>query len=267
MKTVSIVIPAHNEEKRIKKTLESYSEFFREKKIKGEIKDFEILIVINNSQDRTEEIVKEFLKKYPEIRYLNFKQGGKGFAIIEGFKYALGKENEFIGFVDADMSTAPEYFYELIKNIKGYDGAIADRWNRKSILQYSLPKKIRSRIYNLWVRALFLLPYKDTQCGAKLFKREILERNIRKIVSSDFNFDVALLFCLRKEENARIISVPTVWKEAEGSTIFSIKSPIRMFLSALRLRLVHSRFRFFLRAHHKLPEKLKISSLIEKIRH
>ncbi len=267
MRTITIVIPAHNEERRIRRTLENYGEFFREKKKKKEIKDFEILIIINNTHDGTEEIVKKFSKKYKEIKYLKFEQGGKGFAIIEGFRNALKGGNEIIGFVDADMSTPPSAFYELIRNIRSYDGAIADRWNRKSSFQYSSFKKIRSKIYNFWVRALFLFPYKDTQCGAKVFKREILEKNMRKVVSSDFNFDVALLFCLRKEANARILSVPTVWKEAEGTTTFSIKSPIMMFLSAFRLRVFHSPFKFLLRAHGKLPERFRIHSLIGRIKH
>jgi glycosyltransferase involved in cell wall biosynthesis len=267
MRTISIVIPAHNEERRIRRTLEKYGEFFREKKKKKEIKDFEIVIIINNTHDGTEEIVKKFSGKYKEIRYLKFEQGGKGFAIIEGFKDALKKGNEIVGFVDADMSTPPFAFYELIKNIRGYDGAIADRWNKKSIFQYSMFKKIRSRVYNFWVRALFLFPYRDTQCGAKIFKREILEKNMKKVVSSDLNFDVALLFCLRRETNARIISVPTVWREEGGSTVFSIKSPIRMFLSAFRLRIFHSPFKFLLRAHSRLPERIRVNSLIEKIKH
>ncbi len=257
---ISIVIPAHNEEQRIRKTLESYGSFFVEKKKKKEIKNFEILVVINNTQDRTEEIVKDISKKYSEIKHLNFKQGGKGFAIIQGFKDALKRNNELIGFVDADMSTPPEAFYDLIKNIRNYGGIIADRWHKKSVIlpKQSFFRRFISRAYNLLVRSLFLLPFKDTQCGAKLFKRNILEKNLNKLVTSNWGFDIALLYCLRKESKARIKSIPTLWHDEAGSRINLKKTPVRMFASCIRLRLIHSPFKFVVRAYRKLPEGLKI---------
>ncbi len=259
-KMISVIIPAHNEEKRIRKTLETYGSFLAEKKKKEEIKDFEILVVINNTQDKTEEIVKEASKKYPEIRHLNFKQAGKGFAIIEGFKDALRRNNELIGFIDADMSTPPEAFYDLIKNIKNYDGIIADRWHKKSIItpKQSLFRRFISRGYNLIVRTLFLFPYRDTQCGAKLFKREILEKNLSKLVTSNWGFDIALLYCVRRESHARIKSTPTIWHDEIGSKVNLKKTPIRMFASSIRLRLIHSPFKFIVRAYRKLPRALKI---------
>ena len=257
---ISIVIPAYNEEKRIGNILEGYGNFFKEKKKNKEIDDFELLIVINNTKDKTEEVIKKFAKKYKEIRYLNFKEGGKGFAIKEGFKDALKRENDLIGFVDADMSTPPEAFYDLIKNIGNYDGIIGDRWHEKSIItkKQGLSRRIISRGYNLIVRTLFLLSFRDTQCGAKLFKRKVLEKNINKIVSSQWNFDIALLFCLRKESKAKIKSIPTIWNNDEDSKVNLKSTPVRMFASSIRLRLIHSPFRFIVKAYRKLPQKLKI---------
>lgn len=257
---ISIVIPAHNEEKRIKNTLENYGSFFLEKKKKGEINDFEILVVINNTQDKTEEIVKEFSKKYKEIRHLNFKQGGKGFAIMGGFKDALKRDNELIGFVDADMASPPEAFYELVKNIGRYDGIIADRWHKKSkiIPKQSLFRRFISRGYNIIVRVLFLMPFRDTQCGAKLFKRKVIEDNQKKLKTINWNFDIALLYCLRKESNAKIKSIPTIWHDEKGSKVNLKRTPIMMFASSMRLRLIHSPFEFIVRFYRKLPERMKI---------
>ncbi len=261
---VSIVIPAHNEEKRIGKTLEDYTKFFRNKK--EEIEKFELLVVLNACEDNTKKIVKKVKKRFKEIKYLDFKRGGKGFAIREGFKDALKRDFDLIGFIDADMSTPPKSFYFLIKNIKNADGAIANRWDKRSVFNYSLLKKIRSRIYNIYVRILFLFPpdFEDTQCGAKIFKSSILEKNIGKLISSDFNFDVALLFCLKNEDNAKIKSLPTFWEEKGGSKVFSIKSPLRMFLSAIRLRLFHSPFKFIIKFYGKItPEKLKLHNILK----
>ena len=113
MQRISIIIPAHNEEKRIGRILKKYSKFFREKK-----EFFVIIVVLNACKDNTLGVVKEFQKKFKEIKFLEFEQAGKGFAIIEGFKEALRKDFELIGFVDADMATPPEAFYALIENIK-----------------------------------------------------------------------------------------------------------------------------------------------------
>ena len=258
---ISIIIPAHNEEKRIGKILDNYGRFFEEKKKNREIKDFEILVVLNNTNDNTEDVVKKFSKKYPEIRNcLNFKEKGKGFAIIRGFEDALKRNNQLIGFVDADMSTPPEAYYDLIKNIKGYDGIIANRWDKKSVIntKQNLLRRFVSRGYNIIVRTFFFFNYKDTQCGAKLFKREILKNHLKKIVSTQWNFDVALLFCLKKEANARIISIPTIWNDEKESKINIRKTPIAMLLSVIKLRLIHSPFRFIVRFYRKLPNKLRI---------
>ncbi len=265
---ISIIIPAHNEEKRITETLENYGKFFREKKAEKEIRDFEILVVINNTQDRTEEIVKSFIKKYSEIRYLKFKEGGKGFAIIEGFREALKRGNRLIGFVDGDMSTPPEAFYDLImvlKKNKKIDGVIADRWNRKSIIQpkQTFLRRFVSRGYNLIVRALFLFPYQDTQCGAKMFRREFIEKTIHKLKTIGWGFDIALLFCLKKETDAKIISIPTIWKDKQESHINLKKIPLLMFLSAIRLRMMHSPFNFLVRFYRKLPKKLKLNEILK----
>jgi glycosyltransferase involved in cell wall biosynthesis len=256
---ISIVMPAHNEEGRIGKTLEDYGSFFKEKKVKGEIKDFEIIVVINNTRDKTQEIVKKRSKKYPEIKSFNFEQGGKGFAIIEGFKEALRGSAELIGFVDADEATPPQAFYDLIENVKDYDGIIADRWHKKSKIlpKQSLFRRFISRGYNLVVRTLFLMPYRDTQCGCKLFKRKVLEENCKKLVTSNWGFDIALLYCLRKESSARVRSIPTIWRDEKGSRVNLKKTPIRMFASAVRLRLIHSPLKDFVRLYRNLPEKWK----------
>ena len=124
---ISIIIPAHNEEKRIEKTLKRYLEFFKNLKKEKRL-DFEVIIVINNTKDKTEEIVKKYCKKYKEISYMNFERRGKGFAIIKGFEDSIKRKNDLIGFVDADMSTSPESFYDLIKNIKDSDGILANRY-------------------------------------------------------------------------------------------------------------------------------------------
>lgn len=226
---ISIIIPSYNEEKRIGKTLDKYCNFLRSKL------DFEILVVLNNCNDNTLEVVKNAMRKHKEIRYLNFKQGGKGFAIIEGFKDVLKRKNDLIGFVDADMSTSPEAFYDLIKNIKNYDGIIASRRIKGAQIEKTLPRTIISFSFNFIVRSLFLLPYQDTQCGAKLFKRETIEEVIRELTQTGWIFDIDLLYRLKKKK-FKIKEFPTVWEDKEGTSIRFVRTSLKMFLDLMKMR-------------------------------
>jgi glycosyltransferase involved in cell wall biosynthesis len=249
MEKLIIIIPAYNEEKRIENTLKEYSKFFGEKERKKEIK-YRILVVINNSKDKTEEIVKNYKKRNKKIDYLNFKQGGKGFAIIEGFREALkDRDSSLIGFVDADMATSPEAFYDLAKNIDDFEGIIASRYVKGAVVKpkQSLQRIIVSRVFNFLVRSLFFMKYKDTQCGAKLFKRKAIESIINSLGMTQWSFDVDLLYQLKKR-NISVKEYPTIWADKEYSKVNFMKAGPRMALSAVRLRIINSVFEPLLRA-------------------
>jgi len=243
MERLSIVIPAYNEERRIGATLEAYSSFFEglrnEKKL-----DYEILVVINGTTDRTEEIVREFCASNKRIRYLNFRQGGKGFAVIEGFKDALKRDNDLIGFVDADMATLPEDFYELVKKIRGWPGAIASRYVRGAIIdpKPTFQRLIAKRVFNMWIRAWLFLPYRDTQCGAKVFRRDIVEIFLPELKMSGWAFDVDILYCL-KRKGIKLLEIPTNWSDRGYATINFWQAGPKMTLAVLRLRLLNSHFK------------------------
>jgi glycosyltransferase involved in cell wall biosynthesis len=258
---LSIVIPAYNEEGRITPTLEAYGNFFLEKKMVEGLES-EIIVVVNNSTDNTLNIVHEFSQKYLNIKYINLIPGGKGFATIMGFKEALQNNSDLIGFVDADMSTKPEAFYELYENISDSHGVIASRWKRNSKVERSFGKLVRSKGFNILVRSLFLFPYKDTQCGAKLFRREIIEKIVNHIEIPEWAFDVNILY-LCKKYGYKIKEIPTTWEDKFESKIDSINVPIRMAGGVIRLRLLNSPFDFFVEAYDKLLSKrLKIHGLI-----
>jgi len=253
---LSIIIPAHNEEKRIQKTLEDYGKFFS-RKFK---KDFEIIVVLNACTDSTLHIVRNLRKKYPQIRYLDLKKGGKGYAIIEGFKTAKG---EITGFVDADDSTDAEEYFKLIKAVD-VDGVIASRYIKGSVIEpkQSIKRIIVSRIFNFMIRALFLMNYKDTQCGAKVFKRNAIKAVLPSLGITHWAFDVDLLYQMKRKK-FRIREYPTVWRDKEYSKLNFAKAGPSMALSIIRLRLIHSPFRFIVRAYDMLPEGIKFRSLLK----
>ncbi len=253
---LSIIIPAHNEERRIEPTLLAYASFLREKTKKKILKGFEILVVLNACRDRTLDVVKRCRKKYGEIRFLNFTRGGKGFAILEGFKDAKGS---FVGFVDADMATPPEAFYDLAEHLEGYDGVIASRWLKGAQIstRQTLLRRITSRGFNFLVRSFFLMPYRDTQCGAKLFTKDVVREIVSDVGTTAWAFDVDLIYKIRKKKY-RILEWPTTWNDKKESVLNLKKVPLQMFLGILRLRLLNSPFRFAVRFYDKLPEFVKV---------
>lgn len=256
---IGIVIPAYNEEKRIGKTLKDYSKYFEDKNKKTK-NEYSILVVINNTKDKTEDVVKSAIKKSKIISYVNLKKGGKGYAVTEGFKILLTKKYDYIGFVDADLSTPPEAFNDLLINIKNYSAAIGDRWSSRSIISHKQPmlRRIASRVFNLLVKLLFFMDYHDTQCGAKIFKAKELAKVVPNVFITQWAFDVNLLYLYRRN-NFKVIEVPTTWQDKSQSHVDTIRASIKMFSGIMRLRLIYSPFNFVIRAYDKMPAFLKIN--------
>jgi len=249
---LSIIIPAHNEEGRIGKTLKDYGDFFR-KKYK---KNFEIIIVLNGCVDNTIQIVKKYAKTFSQIRCLNFKQSGKGFAIIEGFKIAKG---DLIGFTDADDSTSAEEFDKLAEKINGLNGIIASRYVKGAVVHPKQPLQriIVSRVGNLIIRLLFHLKIKDTQCGAKLFRKNTIKKILPALGTTEWGFDIDLLYQIKKN-NFGIKEMPILWKEGGGSKLKILKASLQTLFAVIKLRLIYSPFKFIIRIYGLLPENIKL---------
>lgn len=256
MEKVGIIIPAHNEEKRIGETLKVYSEFFENLK-KTKQADCLLFVVINGSNDRTNQIVTEFSKKHKILDFIDLKRGGKGYAVTQGFNLLLQRDFDLIGFVDADLATSPEEFYKLIQNIKHSDAIIASRYlkNSKVFPKATFRRLIVSRVFNILIRTLLFLPYRDTQCGAKLFKKESIKKALPKITFSQWAFDVDLLYQIRKL-GFQIREFPTVWVDKEYSKINFWRSGPWMALAIIRLRLIHSPFKGFVKFYDAFLSKL-----------
>lgn len=235
---LSIVIPAYNEEKRLNKEriLDNYVSYFS----KIYKNDFEIIVILNGCKDDTLFVVKQAAKKFKQIKYLDIKEAiGKGGAVIEGFRIA---KSDLIGFVDADQSTKADAFYDLVKKINGFDCIIASRYMKGSVVNPSQPffRRIPSIVFNLIVRVFFCLNFKDTQCGAKLAKKDALKSILNDLSVKKWAFDIDLLYCLKKK-GFMVVEIPTVWSERIGSKL-TFKTPYEMFISILKLRWNHLPF-------------------------
>jgi glycosyltransferase involved in cell wall biosynthesis len=247
MVKLSIIIPAYNEEKRIVKTLEQYTAYF-DKQLK---KKYEIFVAINGCTDNTLSVVKKFAKKNQTVNYKDFgKVNAKGDAIIQAFHII---NTEYVGFVDADCATPPHAFYALYTQIGSADGIIASRWMKGAIMtpKQPLKRRIASRCFNLLVRILFLLPYKDTQTGAKLFKKTPLKSILPELGHSRWGFDIDLLYILRRH-GYKVKETPTEWHDDSYSHLRIAKASFEMFLSVIRLRLIYSPFRFLVHFYNTI---------------
>lgn len=241
MKRISIVIPAHNEAGRIGRTLEHYSTFFDHKHNEQQL-DYELLVVLNGCKDNTRHVVEQAMQVHKNILMLDLVEAGKGLAIAVGFRDALRRPNDYIGFVDADMATRPEHFAELLEHIHGYDGVIASRYMEGSDIYPARPfikKWGRKLFYHSLIRLMFGLSYTDYQCGAKIFTRKVVETIASQFKIRQWAFDVELLY-LCKKYGFKINEVPTVWRDQADSKLKVMRAGTRMMGSLFEIRKYHS---------------------------
>lgn len=241
---LSIVIPAHNEESRLAPTLRSYCDYFRQVYQNR----YEVIVVANACEDHTAALAREISTEYPEIRVIEEpRRVGKGGALLIGFDEAGA---EVVGFVDADGSTPPAAFHQLVRELDSADIVIASRWHPQSVVEPRQPWKRRcaSRIFNLLVRVLFGLRISDTQCGAKVFRRDAYAAVRHDLGLTRWAFDVDLLYQFRRH-GFRIKEIPTVWRDVAGSKLNLKRAVIEMSLAITRLRLLYSPFRFIVKLY------------------
>ena len=238
-----ILIPAYNEERRIEPMLREYARYFQAN-YDGR---FQFVVVLNGCTDDTLGVVRRVAADFPMVRPLEFREAiGKGGALIEGLKLAaLG---DLIGYVDADGATAPPAFLDLVRHIGAADCVIGSRWLPGAVIHQSQTgnRQFASRVFHFIVQLLFWLNIRDTQCGAKVMKREVIEKIHSALRIADMAFDINLLVSIRRA-GFKILEVPTEWTDKAGSKVALGRSSFTMFLSVVRIRLIYSPFYKMLR--------------------
>ena len=230
-----ILIPAYNEEARIEPVLRDYAQFFQTH-YSGK---FRLFVVLNGCTDNTLGVVQKVAAEFPEVRALEFRSAiGKGGALIEGLR--LASLGDLIGYVDADGATPPHAFLDLVKKINGADCVIGSRWLPGAVSHQSQTnnRRFASRVFHFIVQLLFWLNIRDTQCGAKVMKREVIEKIHPRLQIADMAFDINLLVSI-KRAGFRILEVPTEWTDKAGSKVALARSSLTMLLSVIRIRLIY----------------------------
>lgn len=232
--SISVIIPAYNEEKIIFDTLGRISSYLTK-----HFEFYEIIVVDDGSKDMTFEMAIEFKKLFSNIRILrNQTNRGQGYSIKKGFFAANG---EWILCSDADLSTPIGEIKKLIAWIhSGFDLAFGSRKLPGSLILLRQPfyRELMSRAFNLIVRATVLPGVMDTQCGFKLFKREVVNQFVDKMTTDGFCFNVELLFLARKS-GLKIKEVPIKWYDNPESSVRLCIDSIQMFLDLFRIRRRH----------------------------
>jgi glycosyltransferase involved in cell wall biosynthesis len=235
MKKLSIIIPACNEENYLKETLDSYIAYFS----RDSMPDFEILVICNGCTDATPEIAEAYNTDSASLKSINIQDRiGKGGALKKGAAMATG---DVIAFVDADNSIIPSEMWKLIQPIGDtVDGTIGSRSLPGAVIIKGKPITWRaaSKGFNWLVRMLFGIPFRDTQCGAKIFKKEVLDAIMPDVIISGMTFDVEILWRANKK-GYRIKEMPIIWSHEpkQGSTNNLPGTILRIALEMARLRL------------------------------
>jgi len=230
--TLSIVIPAHNEEKRLPRTLDHILAWR-----KGKEFSTEIIVVNDGSTDDTEMVVKHYAKIHPSVILIDHLMNvGKGSGIRDGVLRAKG---DIIIFTDADDSTPIEEADKLLRGIRGgADIVIGSRWVDRKLQTQPQPwyRRLNGRAYNLLLRNILGLDLTDTQNGFKAFTRKAGKAvfTVQKI--RGWGFDAESLF-FAKKLGFKVVEVPVEYKYySEGSKIRPYRDGARMLFELLMVR-------------------------------
>ena len=235
MDSLSIVIPAYNEARRLPQTLNRILDWLKQQTLPF----CEIVVVDDGSSDSTPALVEEYARSHSGVRLLrNPGNRGKGYAVRHG---ALDATGDWILSTDADLSTPIEEVSKLFQAADKHqaDIAIGSRAVDRSLVEIHQPllREYSGRFFNLLMRAATGLPFRDTQCGFKLFRSDAAKRVFPLQQQDGFSFDVEDLVIASKL-GLRVVEVAVHWRNAEGTKV-SLSQGLKSFSDLMRIRANH----------------------------
>ena len=226
-RSISIIIPAYNEEKRLPATLDK----IRENLCHAAWEFWEIIVVDDGSRDATAEVARR-----GNVRVLaNPGNRGKGYAVRHGMLEARG---EWALFSDADLSAPIEELSTLWSAVERENASVAigSRAIDRSLIgvHQSLFREYMGRFFNLMMRAITGLPFHDTQCGFKLFEARAAREIFSRQRLDGFGFDVEVLYIAR-HLGYKCLEVPVRWNDVAGTKVSPLLG-MAAFLDPLKVR-------------------------------
>lgn len=229
METLSIVIPAYNEERRLPATLDRIVAWLE----RSPLPVLEILVVDDGSRDGTAALVEARGGLIRLVR--NPGNRGKGCAVRNGMLAAAG---DWILSTDADLSSPIEELEKLIAAARRENAevAIGSRALDRKLVKVHQPwmRELSGRAFNIVMRLVTGLPFHDTQCGFKLFRQDAARNIFSRQIEDGFSFDVEDLVIARVQ-GLRSVEVPVEWSNVEGTKV-GLAQGIRSFADLLRIR-------------------------------
>jgi dolichyl-phosphate beta-glucosyltransferase len=226
---LSIIIPAHNEETRLPRTLEQVIAFLAQQSYAAEI-----LVVENASTDRTLEIAERYAGQHNMLRVIREAARGKGRAVRLGMLAARG---EYRFMCDADLSMPIEEINRFLPpSLENFDVAIGSREVRGAV-RYDEPpyRHLGGRLVNLLIRMLILPQLQDTQCGFKCFRASVAEDLFQYQTLNGWSFDIELLFVAYRRRY-RVVEIPVDWYYRTESKVSAVRDALRMINDIFRIR-------------------------------
>jgi len=227
---LSIVIPSFNEEKRLPATLERIAAY-----VKASGRNTEVIVVDDGSTDGTVQVAESFRGANENLRVVsNGRNRGKGYSVRHGSLEARG---EIVLFTDADLSAPIEEADKLLAKMGEYDVAIGSRAVNRDLIEVHESKfrEFAGIVFNRIVRIILRLPFVDTQCGFKAFRREKCKIIFEQQTIERFGFDPELLY-LARHHGLRTVEVAVRWAHSPATKINMWRDSLQMFLDVLRIR-------------------------------
>ena len=186
-KLLSVIVPAYKQERTIVKDLQNIEQVLKQIRY-----DYELICVVDGKVDRTFEKAKKISS--PKIKVITYEQNrGKGYAVRYGMAKAKG---DLVAFIDSGMDINPNGISMLLEHMVWYDSDVvvgSIRHSASKVIGYPLKRKVFSIGYHLLTRSLFGLRITDSQRGVKIFKREVLEKVLPRLLVKRFAFDIEIL--------------------------------------------------------------------------
>ena len=227
---LSIIIPSYNEELRLPPSLGLIADY-----INKSGRDTEVLVVDDGSTDQTAAVAETFRARIPQLRVVpNGENRGKGYSVRHGMTEARG---DIVLFTDADLSAPIEEADKLIAAMETYDVAIGSRALDRNLItaHESGFREFAGIIFNKIVRAVLWLPFVDTQCGFKAFRRERCKIIFEQQRIERFGFDPELLY-LARHHGLKSVEIPVRWAHSPATKVNMLRDSVRMFLDVFTIR-------------------------------